>query len=148
MNEIAFICMYCGDVIFLPKDNNPRERNKCPKCGGSYLPASTKQLPDVTQEQYQNMINNNTWNDYLIKHMSILPYVRNLQQSDNHSQSQPTQQPQPTQQFTPKCPTCGCTDIRRISATEKAVNIGMFGLFGNKRRYQFECLNPACKYKW
>lgn len=43
----------------------------------------------------------------------------------------------------PKCQICGSTNIKRISTTEKAVNVAMFGLLGNKRKYQWHCNN--CK---
>lgn len=45
-----------------------------------------------------------------------------------------------------KCPTCSSTDVTRISASEKVANIALFGLFGNKRKMQFQCNN--CKYMW
>lgn len=48
----------------------------------------------------------------------------------------------------PKCPTCGSTNIRHISSTERGFNAVMFGFFGNKRKCQFECLNPNCRYRW
>ena len=48
----------------------------------------------------------------------------------------------------PKCPTCGSTNIRHISSTERGVNAVVFGFFGNKRKCQFECLNPNCRYRW
>ena len=48
----------------------------------------------------------------------------------------------------PKCPTCGSTNIRHITATERGVNAVMFGVFGTKRKHQFECQNPNCKYRW
>lgn len=43
----------------------------------------------------------------------------------------------------PKCRICGSTNIKRISTTAKAVNVAMFGLLGNKRKYQWHCNN--CK---
>lgn len=46
----------------------------------------------------------------------------------------------------PRCPTCNSTDITRISATSKVVNVAMFGIFGQKRKHQFKCNN--CKYEW
>ena len=46
----------------------------------------------------------------------------------------------------PKCPTCGSTDIKKISATAKATNTIMFGLLGTKRHKTFHCNN--CKYEW
>ena len=52
------------------------------------------------------------------------------------------------EQNLPKCPTCGSTNIRHISSTERGVNAVMFGFFGNKRKCQFECLNPNCRYRW
>ena len=46
----------------------------------------------------------------------------------------------------PKCPTCGSTNIRKISATSKAVSAGLFGIFSSKIRKQFHC--NSCKYEW
>ncbi len=37
------------------------------------------------------------------------------------------------------CPYCKSTDCKKITATAKAVNIALFGIFGNKRRYQWHC---------
>lgn len=41
----------------------------------------------------------------------------------------------------PKCQICGSTNIKRISTTAKVVNTAMFGIFGNKRKYQWHCNN-------
>lgn len=46
----------------------------------------------------------------------------------------------------PHCPMCNSTDMTRISTTSKVVNTAMFGIFGQKRKYQFKCNN--CKYEW
>ena len=46
----------------------------------------------------------------------------------------------------PKCPTCSSTKIHKISVTSKAINIGLFGIFGNKRKKQFHC--DSCGYEW
>lgn len=46
----------------------------------------------------------------------------------------------------PHCPTCGSTNICRISTTSKAVNTAIFGIFGQKRKHQFKCNN--CKFEW
>lgn len=40
-----------------------------------------------------------------------------------------------------KCPYCQSDNTKKISSTAKAVNIAMFGLFGNKRKYQWHCNN-------
>ena len=46
----------------------------------------------------------------------------------------------------PKCPTCQSTNIKKISATSKAVSVGLFGLFSQKVKKQFCCGN--CGYEW
>lgn len=47
---------------------------------------------------------------------------------------------------TPRCPTCGSTDIRKLSAATRGVSLGLFGLASKTARSQFVCEN--CGYKW
>ncbi len=47
---------------------------------------------------------------------------------------------------TPKCPTCGSTNVRPISATKRVVGTLTFGLANGTVGKSYECLN--CKYKW
>ncbi|GFI44866.1 hypothetical protein IMSAGC019_00174 [Lachnospiraceae bacterium] len=46
----------------------------------------------------------------------------------------------------PGCPCCNSEDLTRITFLDKAVNIAMFGILGNKRKYQWHCNN--CKTNW
>ena len=46
----------------------------------------------------------------------------------------------------PKCPTCGSTNIEKISTASKVVGASLFGLFSNTARSQYKCKN--CGYKW
>lgn len=46
----------------------------------------------------------------------------------------------------PKCPTCGSTNIKKISTVSKVAGASMFGLFSKTARSQFKCGN--CGYKW
>lgn len=46
----------------------------------------------------------------------------------------------------PKCPTCGSSNIKKISGTSKAVSVAMFGLLSQKVKKQFHCNN--CGYEW
>lgn len=41
----------------------------------------------------------------------------------------------------PHCPYCNSTNLLRITAKDKIVNIALFGLLGNKRRYQWHCID-------
>lgn len=46
----------------------------------------------------------------------------------------------------PKCPTCGSTNLERISLSSKVVSTALFGLFSTKRHKTFRCKN--CGYEW
>ncbi len=61
----------------------------------------------------------------------------------------PTPRPKiniPVNTNTPKCPTCGSTNISKISTATRAAHGFAFGLFSNTARSQFKC--NACGYKW
>ncbi len=51
-----------------------------------------------------------------------------------------------TQPTTPKCPTCGSTNVKHISTLNRAVSIGMLGIFSGKIGKNYECLD--CKSRW
>lgn len=46
----------------------------------------------------------------------------------------------------PKCPTCGSTNIQKISGTKRWVTTGLFGLASSNVGKTMECKN--CGYKW
>ncbi len=46
----------------------------------------------------------------------------------------------------PRCPYCNSENLTRITSFDKVVNIAMFGILGNKRKYQWHCNN--CKTNW
>ena len=46
----------------------------------------------------------------------------------------------------PKCPTCGSTNIRKISTGERMVSVGILGLFSKKINKSFKC--GSCGYTW
>lgn len=46
----------------------------------------------------------------------------------------------------PKCPTCGSTNIKKMSGIERGASIAAFGLFSKKINKTFKCSN--CGYTW
>lgn len=46
----------------------------------------------------------------------------------------------------PRCPTCHSTDIKPITATQKAGSFLMLGIFSQKIKHQFHCNH--CGYEW
>ena len=48
--------------------------------------------------------------------------------------------------FTPKCPTCQSTNIRKMGGVERGTSIYAFGIFSKKINKTFKCQN--CGYTW
>jgi len=46
----------------------------------------------------------------------------------------------------PKCPTCGSTNVKKITLLNRAVSIGMLGLLSGKIGKNYECKD--CGSKW
>lgn len=63
------------------------------------------------------------------------------QEIDNKDNSTPS--PSTPQ---PHCPTCGSTNVKRISAASKVAGAYAFGLFSKTAKSQFKC--GDCGYKW
>lgn len=132
MNKICPLCLtvYEDDSI-----------EYCPKC---------KQVYDNMPKNIQKMMCLKDYNEYN-KNMQKLEYPSSVERKRLEkmmSQIQTQNNPDVHSSNLPKCPTCGSTNIRHISSTERGVNAVMFGFFGNKRKCQFECLNPNCRYMW
>lgn len=70
----------------------------------------------------------------------------NIRQTQQEARNNAIAKTNNTQSNTPKCPTCGSTNVRHISTLNRAVSIGVFGLFSSKIGKNYECLN--CKTKW
>ena len=70
----------------------------------------------------------------------------NIRQAQQEARNNAIAKTNNTQSNTPKCPTCGSTNVRHISTLNRAVSIGVFGLFSSKIGKNYECLN--CKAKW
>ena len=47
---------------------------------------------------------------------------------------------------TPKCPTCGCGNIRKIGGLERGTSVLTLGLFSNKINKTFKC--NQCGHTW
>lgn len=70
----------------------------------------------------------------------------NIRQAQQEARNNAIVKTNNTQSNKPKCPTCGSTNVRHISTLNRAVSIGVFGLFSSKIGKNYECLN--CKAKW
>ena len=79
-----------------------------------------------------------------LKEKDIIEY--NLKISQFKSQLEQQKSSKTQNDNRPKCPTCGSTNIEKISATRKVVGGAMFGLFSSDIRNSMHCKNCGCKW--
>ena len=125
------ICPVCRSLY-------PEDFTKCDKCDEEL----------IDNEVYKKW-NDNQRNKYMKKYKS--KYNSNSSSVTISKASMPVQSALKTsltnqQANIPTCPTCGSTNVKHISTLNRAVSIGVFGLFSSKIGKNYECLN--CKSKW
>lgn len=149
MSQNLLVCQHCQTYFFTDLE----ETNCCPHCN------SQLEMSDITYENYKSMpkvkkcknckrkypkifIKCPKCNQQLIK---LSTENKQLDKQVNEIKKE-IQEYQENQSNIPKCPTCGSTNVRHISTLNRAISIGVFGLFSSKIGKNYECLN--CKSKW
>lgn len=132
----------------------------CPWCGkynqfNSFCPSCRKRAydyhfwMDATEEQRKEVMEK-TKDDMVSEKCFSEKDIRKAEKFDQEYHAKlnaELAEAEARKQYVPKCPTCGCPDIEKISAGAKAVDVALFGLWGsNKRKLQFRCKN--CGYEW
>lgn len=67
-------------------------------------------------------------------------------QSNENERKEKLERAEAIENSKPKCPTCGSTNIQKISGTKRWVTTGLFGLASSNVGKTMECKN--CGYKW
>lgn len=142
-----YYCPYCGKTYNFIISNN----STCQGCFTDGVEFSVAEHDSsyyikMSVEKHGNMMH---MNEILLKEISKNPLfdiekykISTLKDSKNMSKLLSKS----VADNKPKCPTCGSTNIKKISTTSKVVGAAMFGLFSKTARSQFECQN--CHYKW
>lgn len=147
MKEISkiYICPTCGNG--LSKTNAEKDCYICKYCNNQLIKINMdmhKYMELCEYDKFNKKENTKTLTKkYGGDQFSEEAYedrIRTVKRENSAHQS--------TQQSSnvPHCPTCGSTNIKKISATSKVVGAGLFGLFSKTARSQFECKD--CGYKW
>lgn len=125
-------CEYCNSILVQTNENSEEMfKLSCPKEKEQEFNKKCIELAEryghgqFSKEDFENQ-----------KYKLNLKVTNWINEHENQSQ----------QPNTPHCPTCNSTNIHKISVTSKALNAGLFGLLGNKRKKQFHCNN--CGYEW
>lgn len=161
----GYVCPKCADIY-----TNVRYRNSngtCIYCGSKLVQTdvTTRELYDMTSDEEtfdevkdKARIVANKYGDFQFSETAYNE-KRRIQREENEAikrRSQASNSSTTSSSFSsvaqqsntniPHCPTCGSTNIKKISVTSKAVGAGLFGLFSKTARSQFECKD--CGYKW
>lgn len=128
------------------KEGQPRDI--CPYCGGKLVDTKLPEKDfycfagglDYNRPLLEAMIelHNNDIIEYELKMGQFRKQVEDKKQQRRQERER--------EDNTPKCPTCGSTDIEKISTTSKVVGGALFGLFSSNVRKTMHCKN--CGYKW
>ena len=134
------ICENCGTI-------SEFSEGKCKNCNNSKI----IDLGKTTEEWFK--LNSNQKESIIKNVLSLSDETYDLIQEawrNNKKSIQPTARPissRSSQQTNiPKCPTCGSTNIKRITTANRAVSVLTLGIISGKIGKNYECLD--CKAKW
>lgn len=131
----------------------------CPKCNGKYFDDD-----EYCSECNIQLIDNNEYNEILAELQMMTPKDRNKHQYENRyriaykynycygnsggisSISTPASSAVDKETNEPKCPTCGSTNVHKISTGKKALGFVTVGIFSSNFGKTMEC--KQCGYKW
>lgn len=141
MNMIVVKCDKCGEIGLCSDTENLVD--KVNNCNGNLIKVN------ITEEEFDILCDISEDNNFLqamidLKEKDIIEY--NLKMSQFKSQLEQQKSSKTQNDNRPKCPTCGSTNIEKISATKKVVGGAMFGLFSSDIRNSMHCKN--CGAKW
>ena len=148
ISDQAEYCIHCGYPI---KKRNID--NSCDINGVSYDLSEEFRL--ITQDDYMQGLRNlrdkcnlelsdTVTLANIIKETKKVPKEYNSDQNSEYRKI--LSQLETSNQNIPKCPTCGSTNIKKISASRKMLGAIGFGLLSKTARSQWECNN--CGNKW
>lgn len=140
-----YYCEICGNTVF----NN---QNICPKCKNYIVPKESLYDSEYYRNKSMQMVGNYSYAKQILIDEEVSKNPRfnpnNKEQNALNEYNKRIEnifKPKANPNV-PKCPTCGSTNIKKISSVSKAAHGLAFGLFSKTARSQFECLN--CHYKW
>lgn len=133
-------CPKCGNVTFIETKNE-----KCNCCNTNLLPTPYTMNEYLFGNSIDVNIDKKIFDEY-IKGNSQFDEELYRSRINKEKLLRQASLDKQREQNKPKCPTCGSTNVKHISTLNRAVSIGVFGLFSSKIGKNYECLH--CKSKW
>lgn len=121
-----------------------REENECPYCHCRLLPMNIdvfeyNTILDISGDpEFTQAMDDLKQKDPIEFQLKMSQFKTQLQQQESSKQTEENNQPH--------CPTCGSTDIQKISGTKRWLSTGLFGLASSDIGKSMCC--KKCGYKW
>lgn len=142
MDAYFYSCPYCGYF-------NDESSTICSCCNSNMIPIKSLYEYDYYKKKsFEEYGDTSKWDSYILDEVKQNPLF-NEEKAKLNSAEYNFGKPKSLNNYgqkVPKCPTCGSTNISKISGINRAVHGYAFGLFSKTARSQFECKN--CGYKW
>lgn len=132
---------YCCGYIGWLKD----DYYSCPICGGNLEDTiiskdDYKIIDSISDDvQFLEAMIDLKKKDPIEYQLKMSQFKANLKQQEQVQESR-------VEENKPRCPTCGSTNIEKISLGKKAVGGALFGIFSSNVRKSMHC--KSCGYKW
>ena len=133
-------CPKCGDITFINDVTN------CDFCNEPYVTTDYEWSPggsDIYKEIFEKYVKPNPLFDEELYNLRVGKEKRQQQATLNQMRMEKQQAQRAN---VPKCPTCGSTNVERISTAQKAFGFALVGLFSSNLGKTMHCKN--CGYKW
>lgn len=142
VDKPAFLsyCPKCGNQGIYENGNE-----KCQYCGTKELPTKYNWDRWLFGGEYPDNIAEIIFDEY-IKDNPLFDENLYEQREGKEKLLQKATLDKQREVIKPKCPTCGSTNIKHISTLNRAISIGMLGIFSGKIGKNYECLD--CKARW
>lgn len=143
-------CKKCGRIV---QEEYGSSEQKCDYCNNLLLPVPDEFLGGRSKIFIKKELKDKFINDYIKSSSEFDQYLFEHREEDmsNKRMSDRAKLAHGAsileeKSRVPKCPTCGSTNIKKISGTKRWLSTGLFGLASSNIGKSMCCQN--CGYKW
>lgn len=143
-------CRKCGRIV---QEENNKSEQKCDYCNNLILPIPDEFLGGKSKLFIKKELKDQFINEYIKSSPEFDQYLFDHREEDmfNKRMSDRAKLAHGAsileeKSRVPKCPTCGSTNIQKISGTKRWLSTGLFGIASSDVGKTMVCKN--CGYKW
>lgn len=136
-------CKKCGRIV---QEQYNKQTQKCDYCNNELNYVPKQFLIGQRGVIFNDDLKEQFINEYIKSSPEFDQYRFDHRDQDMFEQRMAYRAAISKQSNTPKCPTCGSTNLSKVSTMSKAGSVFMWGLFSQKVKKTWHCNN--CKYEW